>query len=99
MKRYLAPSVIILLFLPVWLSAQPTGDCKFDGPMFYRVEKSAQYNGSLSDFFNREVTGKHPDVSGSVELQIRIDTSGRAWCVSIDKNAPVQLLQVCFHGR
>ncbi|MES1160934.1 MAG: two-component regulator propeller domain-containing protein, partial [Bacteroidota bacterium] len=85
MKNYLIGTLVILL-TTVNVSAQKFTDCSIQGPLFVRVESAAEFNGSLQNYFEKELQGKLGDFNGIIQLGILIDTSGKACCMNIDNN-------------
>jgi ligand-binding sensor domain-containing protein len=52
--------------------------------MFTRVEQASTFNGSLQQYFENELKGLFQDLNGIIQLQILIDTSGKACCMSVN---------------
>jgi ligand-binding sensor domain-containing protein len=54
--------------------------------VFYRAQQAAAFNSSLQEYFDKALNGKWNDLTGPIQVQILIDTSGRPCCMKIDGN-------------
>jgi hypothetical protein len=82
-------SITVLIFFSTLSSVfgQTFSDCNVQGPMFVRVEQASTFNGSIQEYFENELKGLYQDLNGAVQLQILIDTNGKACCMSINSNS------------
>lgn len=84
--QYISAIVIFLLSFTNTFG-QTFDNCKPEGYLFIRVEEAPKFNGSLQEYFEKELKGKFQDFNGSIQLQILIDNSGKACCMSIRNNS------------
>lgn len=76
---------VFLFFQPLTNAyGQTFSDCSVRGPLFTRVEQASTFNGSLEEYFENELKGLSQDLNGMIQLQILIDTSGKACCMSVN---------------
>lgn len=86
MKHCSVLVTILTLWFSIPLSGQTFENCSIKGPLFFRVEQAAQFNGSLKDFFEKELNRKNLHISGTIQLQLLIDTVGKACCMKMEDN-------------
>jgi hypothetical protein len=87
MKHHISIAVFLLFSTLTNVFGQTSSDCNFQGPLFIRVEQASTFNGSLQEYFENEFKGMFQDFNGSIQLQILIDTSGKACCMSVNNNS------------
>jgi hypothetical protein len=81
-------SVVLLLIFSTFthVSAQSFSDCHVTGPLFFSVQQSATFNGSLQEYFAKELKDMLQPFNGPIQLQLLIDTNGKACCMKIANN-------------
>jgi len=86
MKHPFIIAILSSLLIQTTVSAQIFSDCSVEAPLFVRVEQAAAFNGSLQQYFENEWKGAFRDFNGTIQLQILIDTGGKACCMSVSNN-------------
>lgn len=86
MRHYISITVFFFLSIFTNVFGQTFSDCKVQGPLFVRIEHSSTFNGSLQEYFEKELAGNFQDFNGTIHLQILVDTSGKACCMSVSNN-------------
>ena len=79
-------AIIYSLLVHANISAQVYSDCSVEGPLFVRVEQAAVFAGSLQQYFENEWKDAFRDFKGTIQIQILVDTGGKACCMSISNN-------------
>jgi hypothetical protein len=81
--------IVLILLLSTFTDVfgQTFSDCNVQGPLFVRVEQASTFKGSLQEFFEKELSDYFEDFKGTIQVQILIDTSGKACCMSVSNNS------------
>ncbi|HSZ31809.1 MAG TPA: hypothetical protein VK772_00785 [Puia sp.] len=87
MRPYISIAVFLFFSTFTHLFGQTFSECSVRGPLFFRAEQAPSFNGSLQEYFEKEFTGMFQDFNGNIQIQILIDTSGRACCMSVSNNS------------
>lgn len=86
MRLQYISTLIIFLFAFTNALGQTFDDCKVHGFLFIKVEQAPKFNGSLQEYFEKELKDKNHNFNGTIQLQILIDNSGKACCMNIKNN-------------
>lgn len=86
MRHYFSITLFIFFSTLSNVFGQTLSDCNVQGPMFVKVEQASTFNGSLQEYFENELKGTFQDFNGTIQVQILIDTSGKACCMGVSNN-------------
>lgn len=86
MKHQICITILLFSSALNFVFGQNFSDCIVKGSLFVGVEQASTFNGSLTEYFEKELPGKFKNYNGSIQLQILIDTTGKACCMNIDNN-------------
>jgi ligand-binding sensor domain-containing protein len=84
MRPYFIPILLSLLSAFSGASGQDNGACSIKGPLFFRAEEGPHFNGSLQEYFGKELEGHFPAEDGTISLQLLVDTAGKVCCMKIE---------------
>jgi hypothetical protein len=84
MRPYFIPILLSLLSAFAGASGQDTGACSIKGPLFFSAEEGPHFNGSLQEYFGKELEGHFPAGDGTISLQLLVDTAGKVCCMKIE---------------
>jgi ligand-binding sensor domain-containing protein len=85
MRPYFIPILLSLLSAFACASGQDNGACSIKGPLFFRAEEGPHFNGSLQEYFGKELEGHFPAEDGTISLQLLVDTAGKVCVMKIEK--------------
>ena len=89
MRPYFIPILLSLLSAFAGASGQDNGACSIKGPLFFRAEEGPHFNGSLQEYFGKELEGHFPAEDGTISLQLLVDTAGKVCCMKIEKDIAI----------
>jgi hypothetical protein len=82
-------SIVVFLFFFTFNKTfgQTFSDCNVKGPLFVSAEQVPTFNSSLQEYFGNELKDIFQVFTGSIQLQILVDTVGKPCCLSVS-NSP-----------
>jgi hypothetical protein len=86
-KSRVSIAILLIFSTLTHVSGQTFSDCKVNGPLFVSVQQPATFNGSLQEYFSKEMKEISQNFNGPVQLQLLIDTSGKACCMKMTNNS------------
>jgi hypothetical protein len=91
MRHYIFISIFLLFSALTNVFGQDFSDCNVPENVFISAQKGPGFNGSLQEYFQRQLTGVVQDLNGTIYIQILVDSSGKACCQRIN-NSPSGIL-------
>jgi hypothetical protein len=86
MRHHSSIVIFLLFFTFTKIFGQTFSDCSVQGPLFVTAEQAPKFNGSLQEYFENELKDILQDFTGSIQLQILIDTGGKPCCLSVNSS-------------